>query len=59
MPEYTVRWEIEIDADSPEEAARMALEIQRDPRSTALVFDVINNDWGGGDFLMIDLAGES
>lgn len=37
---YTVRWEIEIDAETPEEAAREALKIQRDPESTATVFDV-------------------
>jgi len=38
--EYRVRWEIERDADSPTEAARKALDIQRDPSSTATVFHV-------------------
>jgi hypothetical protein len=33
-------WEIDIDADTPEEAARQAQEIQRDPESTATVFRV-------------------
>ena len=30
---YKVKWEIELDAESPEEAAKLALEIQRDPES--------------------------
>jgi len=38
--EFRVRWEIELDADSPRDAARKALEIQRDPSSTATVFHV-------------------
>lgn len=37
---YKVNWSIDIDADSPKEAASMALEIMRDPDSTATVFDV-------------------
>ena len=37
---FRVTWEIEIDADSPREAAELALEIQRDPDSEALAFDV-------------------
>lgn len=40
MPEYLVEWTIELEADSPEEAARLALAIQRDPNSTATVFYV-------------------
>jgi hypothetical protein len=42
MPEYRVTWEIELDADSPREAAAKALAIQRDPDSVATVFDVID-----------------
>ena len=38
--EFRVRWEIDIDADSPEAAARQALEIQRDPNSLATIFEV-------------------
>lgn len=37
---YLVSWEIDIEADTPEEAARLAREIQRDPDSTALFFSV-------------------
>ena len=38
MPAYTVLWEIELDADTPEEAARQALQIHRDPTSIATIF---------------------
>ena len=40
MKDYRVKWEIDLFADSPEQAAKLALEIQRDPKSSALVFDV-------------------
>jgi hypothetical protein len=39
---YRVRWEIDIDADTPQEAAQKALAIQRDPQSIANVFDVFD-----------------
>jgi len=38
--EWRVHWEIDVYADSPENAARRALAIQRDPASTATVFAV-------------------
>ena len=41
---YKVTWEIDLEADSPEEAARLALEIHRDPESTATCFDVSAHD---------------
>jgi hypothetical protein len=40
MPEYLVRWEIDIEADSPQQAAAQALAIQRDRHAIATVFDV-------------------
>jgi hypothetical protein len=40
LKEYRVVWEIELYATSPRNAARQALEIHRDPESTATVFDV-------------------
>lgn len=40
MPEYHVVWEIELNADSPRNAAVKALAIQRDPHSIATAFDV-------------------
>jgi hypothetical protein len=39
-----VEWSCEIEADDPVEAARMALEMHRDPTSTATVFTVIGTD---------------
>lgn len=40
MALLTVRWEIEVEAETPEEAAVFALEIMRKPTNTALTFDV-------------------
>lgn len=44
MQTYIVQWEIEIKADTPEEAACRALEIQCDVHSLASVFDVVNEE---------------
>ena len=43
--EYRVIWTIDLDANSPEDAARKALAIQRDPASIATCF-VITDDHG-------------
>lgn len=51
--EYRVRWEIDVDGTSPEDAARAALEIQRDPSSIATVFEV---DDGLGNAIAVDLS---
>lgn len=40
MAEYLVSWHIEVDAETPLEAAQAALKIQRDPKSEATVFDI-------------------
>ncbi len=40
---YTVRWEIDIDAETPEQAAQQALHMMRDKNSTATFFDVIKH----------------
>lgn len=40
MSEYRVTWTVDITADSPRDAARQALEMQRDAESTATVFEV-------------------
>lgn len=50
---YKVMWEIELEADTAEDAARQALNIQRDPESIALLFDVENTETGELD--LIDL----
>jgi hypothetical protein len=46
MPSYRVTWTIDIDADGPYDAARRALQIQRDPASIATVFDVTDRETG-------------
>lgn len=43
MPMYRVIWSIDIEADSPKDAAKEALAIQRGHGSTAVVFDVFND----------------
>ena len=40
MKTYHVQWSIEIEAESPREAAEKSREIQLDPESVATVFDV-------------------
>jgi hypothetical protein len=43
---YLVTWKINVEAETADEAARRALEIQRDPDSTATVFDVVDEETG-------------
>ena len=40
--EYSVVWRIDVDAETPEKAAALALEIQQDPNSTARFFELRN-----------------
>ena len=40
--EYNVIWEIQVEAETADEAARLALEAMRDPFSEATVFEVTN-----------------
>ena len=42
--DYAVTWEIQLSADSPRAAAELALEIQRDVYSSAVVFTVTDGD---------------
>jgi len=41
---WRVIWEIDLEADSPEEAAIAAREMQEDAESIATVFTVINSE---------------
>jgi hypothetical protein len=50
---YFVTWEIDIEAESPVEAARRALEIHRDPESIATIFIVKDE---AGDSTTVDLT---
>lgn len=55
MPSYRVVWEIDLDAETPEDAARKALAIHRDPGSTATFFTVTSPDGAAKDIdLMMD-----
>ncbi|HEX9987043.1 MAG TPA: hypothetical protein VGE45_00990 [Chloroflexia bacterium] len=53
MTTYYVSWKIELDADSPREAAREALKTMRDESSLATHFTVIGPD---GEPQAIDLS---
>lgn len=59
MAEYRVEWAIDIEADTPEEAARLALKIQRDPASTATVFTVTDEDGEMEDFDILAIDEEA
>lgn len=61
MPEYLVIWEIDIEADTPRDAALEALEIQRNIGSEATVFKVKEKGTFGkhdGEEVIIDLLEE-
>ena len=51
MKEYRVKWTIDIYAESPENAAELALEIMRYPDSTATFFSVREADDPDGDWI--------
>lgn len=53
MNRYRVTWVINLEADTPREAAEQALAIHRNPESIATVFDVCNDD--GTEPIRIDL----
>jgi hypothetical protein len=53
MPLYHVIWEIDLDSETPKEAAERALEIHRDPESIATVFHVRDEY---GNFTKVDLS---
>ena len=44
MPEYTVTWTIEIEAETPEQAARQARRIQLDPSNRSDHFEVTDEE---------------
>lgn len=49
---YRVRWEIDVDAETPVAAAMQALELVSDPNSTSHVFDTIDES---GKMELVDL----
>lgn len=52
MVEYTVKWEMTMEADTPREAAEKALEVHRDPESIATFFTVVHPE---GETVEVDL----
>ena len=52
MPHYYVTWDINVDADSPREAAEVAQATQRDPETMATVFRVLDET---GKMITVDL----
>jgi len=51
--EYTVNWVVNVDADSPEEAAKICREMQLDKDSIATVFNIVDNK---GNVTTVDLG---
>ena len=43
MKSYRVQWEFDVEADTPEDAARLALEAMRDPESIATVWSALRS----------------
>ena len=59
MKTYNLKWEIDIEAETPEEAVQRALEIQRDSQSIATVFEVFEKTDTGLNYIgEIDLLKE-
>jgi len=54
MPSFRVVWEVDVDADTPLEAAHEAFSMLTDPTSTAVVFSVTGPD-DAPDKVTIDL----
>jgi hypothetical protein len=54
MPSFRVVWEVDVDANTPLEAAREAFSMMTDPESTAVVFSVTGPD-DARDTVTIDL----
>lgn len=59
MPDYRVTWEIDINADSPQEAAKQAWEHMQRPDSTANVFDVVDSKGNTTRVDLLELEEES
>lgn len=55
---YHVRWDMDLDARDPVDAARRALAIHRDPRSWATVFTVHGEHQGAPQGVTVDLDPE-
>lgn len=58
MKQYTVGWFIDVNADSPEDAARQALVIQKG-NSIATVFSVQDNSTGSCELIDPERVGST
>lgn len=54
---YVVKWEIDIWAGSPEDAARYAMEIQEDPENIAHVYEVTDDEGNKTEWDLDEMAG--
>lgn len=54
MPDYKVKWELELSEQSPVDAVLEALEVQRDVNSLATYFTVIDMATGREDVVDLD-----
>lgn len=52
MQTYVVEWKMEVDAETPEEAARKAFKYMQTPGTTANRFDVLDEE---GESFRVDL----
>jgi hypothetical protein len=52
--DYFVSWEIEVEADNPIEAAKLARAAQTEPNTRATVFDVFSEN--SEDAIRVDLT---
>ncbi len=58
MKTYCVHWKVEIEASSPKRAAEKALDVQRDPCSKILEFEVVDVDVKIFNPVIINLEGK-
>jgi hypothetical protein len=56
MTDFRVTWDIDVEADDPVQAAKLARLIQLDPQSTATVFTVRNKASGKSVDVDLELA---
>jgi hypothetical protein len=57
MVEYSIQWNIDLDAASPVKAAKEALKVHRDRESIATIFEVTNKK--SGTMFIVDLSSEN
>lgn len=55
MANFRVHWVIDVEDESPHDAAAQALKIQRDPKSIATMFNVIDEEGRRFDIDVLDL----